>query len=92
MAAVHQPQRVYTDYGALLADPEIDAVVVAVSDQYHVALARQALEAGKHVLVEKPLGVSIEECKTLRQAAASKGCLLQVGNNRRFDPGIAFGS
>ena len=90
MAAVHQPQRVYTDYGALLADPEIDAVVVAVSDQYHVALARQALEAGKHVLVEKPLGVSIEECKTLRQAAAAKGCLLQVGNNRRFDPGIAF--
>lgn len=90
MAAVHQPARTYTDYAAMLADPEIDAVIIGVADQYHVALAQQAVAAGKHVLVEKPLGVSVEECETLRQTAAAASLVLQVGNNRRFDPGVAF--
>lgn len=90
MAAIHMPVRTYTRYDAMLADPEIDAVIIGVADQYHAALAQQAIDAGKHVLVEKPLGVSIEECETLRADVQASGLVFQVGNNRRFDPGVAF--
>jgi predicted dehydrogenase len=50
----------------------------------------RAIEAGKHVLVEKPLGVNVEECETLRARVQQSELIFQVGNNRRFDPGIAF--
>ncbi|MCB0041844.1 MAG: Gfo/Idh/MocA family oxidoreductase, partial [Caldilinea sp.] len=90
MAAIHMPVRTYTRYDAMLADPEIDAVIIGVADQYHVPLAQRAIDAGKHVLVEKPLGVSIEECETLRAAVQASGPVLQVGNNRRLDPGVPF--
>jgi predicted dehydrogenase len=90
MAAIHEPRVTYGDYGRMLADPQVEAVLVATADQYHVPLTLQALAAGKHVLVEKPLGVSIEECEELRRRVRQAGLVLQVGNNRRFDPGIAF--
>jgi predicted dehydrogenase len=90
MAAVHSPRATYLKYEQMLADPQVDAVIIATSDQFHVPLSLQAIQAGKHVLVEKPLGVSIEECETLRAAVKSSGLVLQVGHNRRFDPGIAF--
>jgi predicted dehydrogenase len=47
-------------------------------------------EAGKHVLVEKPMGVSVEECEELRAAAGASGLVVQVGTEKRFDEGIAF--
>ena len=50
----------------------------------------KAIEAGKHVLVEKPLGTTVESCRELRDRAAAARLVVQVGNNRRFDPGIAF--
>ncbi len=90
MAAVHQPVKVYADAAELLTDPKVEAVIVAVADQFHVALCRQAIAAGKHVLVEKPLGVSVEECAQLATEVRASGLVLQVGNNRRFDPGVAF--
>ena len=62
----------------------------AIADQFHVPAAIRALEAGKHVLVEKPLGTTVESCRQLRDRAATTGLVVQVGNNRRFDPGIAF--
>ncbi|HWE61272.1 MAG TPA: Gfo/Idh/MocA family oxidoreductase [Chloroflexota bacterium] len=90
MAAVHQPAVCYHQYEDMLGDPQVDAVIVAIADQFHVAASRQAIAAGKHVLVEKPLGVSIEECDQLRRQVRDAGLLLQVGNMKRFDPGIAF--
>jgi predicted dehydrogenase len=90
MAAVHRPARTFTDYAEMLADPRLDAVVVAIADQFHVAAAGQALAAGKHVLVEKPLGVSVAEAEPLRARVSETGLVLQVGNMRRFDAGIAF--
>jgi predicted dehydrogenase len=90
MAAIHQPRAVYRDYDAMLADPQVEAVIVAIADQFHVAAALKALEAGKHVLVEKPLGTTVESCRELRDRAARTQLVVQVGNNRRFDPGIAF--
>ncbi len=90
MAAVHRPGRVFYDYATMLADPEVEAVLIGISDPFHVPAAIRALEAGKHVLVEKPLGVTVEECERLRETVARTGLTLQVGNNRRFDPGVAF--
>lgn len=90
MAAVHCPEKVYSDYGEMLADPNVDAVIVAAADQFHVDLCKMALAAGKHVLVEKPLGVTVEECEELAAVVRDSGKVLQVGNNRRFDPGVAF--
>jgi predicted dehydrogenase len=90
MAAVHQPKVSYRDYGEMLADPLVDAVIIAIADQFHVPAALKALEAGKHVLVEKPLGTTVESCRELRDRTAATKLVVQVGNNRRFDPGIAF--
>src|SRR5437899_10009152 len=90
MAAIHEPRIIYRDYDQMLADPQCEAVILAASDQYHVPLALKAIAAGKHVLVEKPLGVNIEECEELRDRLRESRLILQIGNNRRFDPGIAF--
>ena len=90
MAAIHHPTVTYRDYDAMLADPQIDAVIVAIADQFHVPMAIKALNAGKHVLVEKPLGVNVEECEQLKSVVDASGLILQVGTMKRFDPGIAF--
>ncbi len=91
MTTLHSPRMVFKDYAEMLASPEVDAVLIGVADQFHVPLALQAIRAGKPVLVEKPLGVTVEECEALRQAVRDSGLVFQIGNNRRFDPGIAFG-
>ncbi len=88
MAATHAPERSYADYDAMLADPDVEAVIVATSDAFHVPAAVRALEAGKHVLCEKPLGVTVEEVEALKQAVAASGKVLQVGHMKRFDPGL----
>lgn len=90
MAAMHQPRLVFRDFDAMLADSQIDAVLIGVADQFHVPLALKAIAAGKHVLVEKPLGVSVEECEQLCRGVRESRLTFQIGNNRRFDPGISF--
>ncbi len=74
----------------MLADPQVEAVIIAIADEFHVPAALKAIAAGKHVLVEKPLGTTVESCRELRDRAAAAKLVVQVGNNRRFDPGIAF--
>ena len=54
MGWTHAPERTYADYDAMLADPGLDAVIIATSDAFHVPASIAALEAGKHVLCEKP--------------------------------------
>jgi predicted dehydrogenase len=90
MTAIHSPRVTYAHYDEMLADPQVEAVIIATADQFHVAAASRALAAGKHVLVEKPLGVTVEECVALCEQARASGLLLQVGTMKRFDPGIAF--
>lgn len=79
----------FTDAEELLAQ-EIDAVIVAAPDRLHRSLADQALRAGKHVLVEKPLAGTSADAEALAQTAAATGRKLQVGAMKRHDPGIAF--
>jgi len=90
MTAVHQPRVAYAGYDEMLADPLVEAVIVATADQFHVALCQKAIAAGKHVLVEKPLGVNVEECEQLRAQVHQAGLVFQVGYNKRFDPGLVF--
>ncbi len=92
MAAIHEPVVTYADYDEMLADPNVDAVIIAVSDQFHISLCMKAIAANKHVLVEKPLGVTVEESADLVQHLKNRQShpVLQVGNNRRFDPGVMF--
>src|SRR4051812_27946305 len=119
MAAIHEPKVIYAEYEKMLADAQVEAVVIAVADQvhaplcfkaleageddaqveavviavadqFHAPLCLKAIEAGKHVLVEKPLGVNIEECEELRRKLKGNKLVFQIGNNRRFDPGVAF--
>lgn len=90
MDALHGPKVIYSDYDEMLADPELEAVIVAVSDQFHVPLALKAVEASKHVFVEKPMGVGVEETQKLRDAAKEKNVLVQVGFMKRYDPGIVY--
>jgi predicted dehydrogenase len=88
MAATHAPTRSYADYDAMLADPELEAVVIATSDAFHVPAALRALQAGKHVLCEKPLATGIEEAESLRAVVKASGKVLQVGHMKRFDAGL----
>ncbi len=90
MTAVHQPRVAYPQMDDLLADPLVDAVIVATADQFHVPLCQKVIAAGKHVLVEKPLGVTVEECEALRTQVSHSRQILQIGNMWRFDPGTAF--
>jgi predicted dehydrogenase len=88
MAIIHGANRTYADYDRMLADPEIDAVIIATADAFHVPASIRALEAGKHVLCEKPVGVTVEEAETLKQAVAKSGKVFQVGHMKRFDAGL----
>ena len=88
MAWTHKPERTFSDYGAMLADPALDAVIVATSDAFHVPASIAALEAGKHVLCEKPIGVDVAEVERLQAAVSTSGKILQVGHMKRFDAGL----
>ena len=77
--------KVYGDAGALLADPEVDAVIIATPPRTHCDLIKAAVAAGKHVLCEKPIGWGLAEIdETLAQVERSQ-VKLQIGFNRRFD-------
>ena len=86
----YSPEKMFAEFDSMLGDRAIHAVIVAVADQFHVPLSLKALSAGKHVLVEKPFGVSVEESVALCEAAERTKLIVQVGHNRRFDPGVAF--
>ena len=88
IAARFEPRKTFTDYDAMLADPKVEAVVVAIADQFHVDAAIRALKAGKHVLVEKPLGTTIADCERLAAQVRDSKLIAQVGTMKRFDPGI----
>ena len=75
-----------TEYSELLADKDLDAVIIASRNQLHASQALAALQAGKHVFVEKPMALTEEECHALLQAQRESGKVLQVGFNRRFAP------
>ncbi len=68
----------YGSIDELLADPEVDAVYIATNNASHASLAIQAMNAGKHVIVEKPIATSIEDAKAMNDLAKQKGLSLTV--------------
>lgn len=75
------------DVASVLADPAVDAVLIATRHDTHAALAIQALEAGKHVFVEKPLATTLADLERLEAALAQNpGLNLMIGFNRRWAP------
>jgi predicted dehydrogenase len=78
ISAAYPGLNVYAEASEVFQDPEVDAVVIATPIHTHYALAKAALEAGKHVLVEKPLATAAAEVEILMQLAKDKGLLLMV--------------
>ena len=76
--------KAYDSYEALLADPEIDAVSVCAANHVHAEISIAALKAGKHVLCEKPMAISLEVCEAMVQAAKASGRYLMIGQNQRL--------
>jgi UDP-N-acetylglucosamine 3-dehydrogenase len=76
----------YDDYDAAIADPAVDAVVIAVPPRFHLPLTLQALAAGKHVLVEKPAYLNTEDYITVRDAKARANRVVLVGENDHYKP------
>jgi predicted dehydrogenase len=82
-AEKYAASKVFTDYRMLLADDNVDAVSICTWNNLHAEIAVAALDAGKHVLVEKPLAMTVEEALQIEQATRRSGKLLQVGFVRR---------
>lgn len=76
---------VYKDYKELIADPDIDAVLVCSSTDTHADISIAAANAGKHVFCEKPVDLPIAKVEAVIDAAKKAGVKLQIGFNRRFD-------
>lgn len=81
---------IYDDYQTLLRDAEIDAVMISTPPQFHEAIAVAALEAGKHVLCEKPLASTPESARRMVEAARHTGRTLATGFNHRYFEAIQF--
>ena len=77
---------VYTDYTAAIDDPRVGAVVIAVPPRFHLDLTLQALAAGKHVLVEKPAFLTLQDYDTVREARDRAGRVVLVGENDHYKP------
>lgn len=75
-----------SEYESVLSDNSIDAVVIATRHNTHARFSTMALKQGKHVFVEKPLGLQVDELKTLQEAQKQSGKILMPGYNRRFSP------
>jgi predicted dehydrogenase len=75
----------YGDFRELVARADIDAISIASTDHWHVLHALAAVRSGKDVYVEKPLGLSVEELKTLRAAVHRHGRVFQFGTQQRSD-------
>ncbi|MBN9075622.1 MAG: hypothetical protein BGN87_16090 [Rhizobiales bacterium 65-79] len=75
---------VHVGYGALLADSSIEAIDIVVPNHMHEEVGVAALKAGKNVLLEKPMGVSVEACDRLLEAAEASGKVLTIGHEFRL--------
>jgi predicted dehydrogenase len=80
----------YTDQGSVWADASVEAVIVAAPDRFHHRLATEALAAGRHVLVEKPLASTVAQAEDLVGLVDRTGLTLQVGAMKRHDQGVRY--
>ncbi|MCA9395302.1 MAG: Gfo/Idh/MocA family oxidoreductase [Candidatus Omnitrophica bacterium] len=79
-----------TDYKDILSNPDIDAVCVSAPTNLHYELSKESLEAGKHVLCEKPLALTAAECEELQEVATAHDKIMMVGHVFVFNAGIVW--
>lgn len=85
IAEQYNVPKVMTDYNTLLADPQIDAVLVTSSTDTHVEISQAAAKAGKHIFCEKPISLDLAQIDETLAIVEEAGVKFQVGFNRRFD-------
>lgn len=76
----------YDDYDRCLADPEVEAVFIATDNGTHARYSVRAAEAGRHVLCEKPMATTVEECRQMIQACRAKKVRLMIAYRKYFEP------
>jgi predicted dehydrogenase len=84
----YSPKKVYRDYGTLLGDPQVDAVVICLPNFLHFPATLAALEAGKHVLCEKPPTLNGAEMKVLQEEAEKRNLTYFFSRQFRFTPAM----
>lgn len=89
-AKEHKVAAAYTDYGAVLSHPGLDAVVIATPPSQHLDMALRALAAGKHVLIEKPFALNSADAATMRDKAKASGKTAMIAEAYRFAPSRAY--
>jgi inositol 2-dehydrogenase len=89
VAAEYEIERSYGSLDAMLENKEIEAVVIATPDKFHAQAVVSAAGAGKDILCEKPLALTVADARTAIDAVAKAGRRLQVGFMRRYDPAYA---
>jgi predicted dehydrogenase len=90
MAMAYPQAKVVEDCSAAIADPDVEAVVVAVEAPRHYEIARAAVDAGKHVYVEKPMTLCSRHAGELLEAAEAKGVRLMVGHLLEYHPAVNY--
>ncbi len=85
LAAQHGAKS-YHDFEEMLSDPEIDAVSICTANRFHAEMAIKALNAGKHVLCEKPIATTLEDAQRMVEAAERQGKNLMIAHNQRLSP------
>jgi 2-hydroxy-4-carboxymuconate semialdehyde hemiacetal dehydrogenase len=90
VAAKYGAERAFTDYSELLAQPDLDGVILATPTQMHLAQTLQALEAGKHVQVEIPMADNLAGVRQIVDLQAKTGLVAMAGHTRRFNPSHQF--
>jgi predicted dehydrogenase len=82
--------RTYTDFGEMAQDPGVDAVIIGLPNYLHAPVTIQMLEAGKHVLCEKPMSLNVAEAEAMVDASQRTGRKLMIAHMWRFDPEILW--
>ena len=91
VTALANPVTATTDYRLLLENPTIDAVMISTTPEpTHYPIAKESLEAGKHVLLEKPIALELGEADELIRLARSKDLVFTIGYSQRFNPKFAY--
>jgi len=91
LASKLDARKSFTDVAAVLADPDVEAVIIATPARFHSNIAVQAAEAGKAVFCEKPMALTLEDADRVIAAAKHAKVPLQIGFNRRWDQSFAEG-
>jgi predicted dehydrogenase len=88
MKSLYPKVETTTDYGSMVGDPSIDAIAVCTHVSAHYPLAKKALEAGKHVLIEKPMTAKVKEAENLVALAKANGKALMVDHTFEYTAGV----